>query len=124
MGAVAGESDYELVGGDLLCGAVWGSREGESSNKKQPESPMNIFAFCGEAQKSTERNPGKHCPQPPPSQETDAWTCYGTVKGTVTPEIWRMKAFGLLVRTFRLCICPSSFQEMHSHSHLTICGQL
>lgn len=65
MGAVAGESDYELVGGDLLCGAVWGSREGESSNKKQPESPMNIFAFCGEAQKSTERNPGKHCPQPP-----------------------------------------------------------
>lgn len=64
MGVAAENRDFHepaVISCVELCGVV----EGESSNKKQPESPMNIFAFCGEAQKSTERNPGKHCPQPP-----------------------------------------------------------
>lgn len=104
----------------IPCRAVWGSGEGESRNKKHPESPMNMFAFCGEAQKPTERNPGKHCPHPPPSQEMDAWNCYGTAKGTVTPEIWRVEAFGLRRSSVHLPSC----QEMHSPSHLTICGWL
>ena len=47
MGAVAGESDYELVGGDSLCGAVWGSREEESRNKKQPESYEHVCILRG-----------------------------------------------------------------------------
>ena len=97
-----------------LCGVV----ERGSHIIRNDQSPMNMFAFCGEAQKSTERNPGKHCPHPPPSQEMDAWTCYGTVKGTVTPEIWRMEAFGLLRSSVHLPVLISGNAQLFSPERL------